>query len=148
MTTDGNNARPRRRQAAKASGPQDAQRVKLTLYLPVELAKRFGVHAEMMDLDKSELFAEMVRTHCRRFVVHDHGKETGGDLGEAGEWLVRREGSELIVEHGHGKGDVALRGPAGRLLLVLLRRIPPGDPQVEVIGDPAVLAGWLAHSPY
>jgi hypothetical protein len=84
MTTDGNAARPRRRQAAKASNPQDAQKVKLTLYLPAELAKRFGVHAEMMDLDKSELFAEMVRAHCRRFVVHDHGREAGAEQGEAG----------------------------------------------------------------
>jgi hypothetical protein len=83
MTTEGNAARPRRRQAAKASGPQDAK-VKLTLYLPPELAKRFGVHAEMMDLDKSELFAEMVRAYCRRFVVHDHGREAGAEQGEAG----------------------------------------------------------------
>jgi len=41
-----------------------------------------------------------------------------------------------------------LRGPAGRLLLVLLRRIPADDPQVQVMGDPAVLAGWLAHTPF
>jgi uncharacterized protein (TIGR03083 family) len=79
-------------------------------------------------------------------VLHVHA--TDGDLGEAGEWLVRREGSALIVEHGHGKGDAALRGPAGRLLLVLLRRIPADDPQVQVLGDPALLSGWLAHTPY
>jgi uncharacterized protein (TIGR03083 family) len=79
-------------------------------------------------------------------VLHVHA--TDGDLGEAGEWLVRRDGSELIVEHGHGKGDVALRGPAGRLLLVLLRRVPPDDPQVQVMGDAAVLTSWLAHTPY
>ena len=63
---------------------QDVQRVKLTLYLPVELFRRFAVHAEMVDLDKSELFAEMVRSHCRRFVVHDHGREAGGEQGETG----------------------------------------------------------------
>lgn len=84
MTMDGQAARTRKRQSAKASGSQDAQKVKLTLYLPAELAKRFGVHAEMMDLDKSELFAEMVRSYCRRFVVHDHGREAGGEQGEAG----------------------------------------------------------------
>ena len=49
-----------------------------------ELAKRFGVHAEMMDLDKSELFAEMVESYCRRFVVHDYGRKVGGEQGEAG----------------------------------------------------------------
>jgi phytoene/squalene synthetase len=84
MSTEGIPAKPRRRSAAKASGPQDVQRVKLTLYLPAELAKRFGVHAEMMDQDKSELFAEMVRAHCRRFVVHDHAREAANDLDEAG----------------------------------------------------------------
>lgn len=84
MTTEGNAARPRRRRDARPSSPQDAQKVKLTLYLPADLAKRFGVHAEMTDLDKSELFAEMVRTHCRRFVVHDHGREAGEGQGEVG----------------------------------------------------------------
>jgi uncharacterized protein (TIGR03083 family) len=79
-------------------------------------------------------------------VVHVHA--TDEDLGEAGEWLVRREGSELVVEHGHGKGNVALRGPAARLLLVLLRRVPPDDPQVQVMGDAAVLTSWLSHTPY
>ena len=79
-------------------------------------------------------------------VLHVHA--TDEDLDEAGEWLVRREGSELVVEHGHGKGDVALRGPAARLLLVLLRRVPPDDPQVQVMGDASVLASWLGHTPF
>jgi hypothetical protein len=54
----------------------------------------------------------------------------------------------VTVEPGHGKGDVAVRGPAGRLLLVLLRRLPPDDPQVEVLGDAALLTGWLAETPF
>jgi hypothetical protein len=83
MATEGNSGKARRRQAAKASGQQDAK-VKLTLYLPPELAKRFGVHAQMVEMDKSELFAEMVEIHCRRFVVHDHGRKAGGEQGEAG----------------------------------------------------------------
>ena len=33
--------------------------------------------------DKSVLFATMVRTHCRRFVVHDHGKDAS-ESAEAG----------------------------------------------------------------
>ena len=79
-------------------------------------------------------------------VLHVHGTDDG--LDEAGEWLVRREGSGLVVEHGHGKGDVAVRGPAARLLLVLLRRVPPDDPQVQVMGDAALLTGWLASTPF
>jgi uncharacterized protein (TIGR03083 family) len=79
-------------------------------------------------------------------VLHVHATDEG--LDGAGEWLVRREGSEVTVQPGHGKGDVALRGPAARLLLVLVRRVPPDDPQVQVLGDPALLTGWLAGTPY
>ena len=62
--------------------------------------------------------------------------------------MVRREGSHVLVEHGHGKGYVAVRGPAGSLLLVLVRRVPPDDPQVQVQGDRALLDRWLAATPF
>jgi uncharacterized protein (TIGR03083 family) len=77
-------------------------------------------------------------------VLHVHVADEGVD----GEWLVRREANSVSVESGHGKGDVVLRGPAGRVLLVLMRRVPPDDPQVEVLGDPALLTGWLAGTPF
>ncbi len=57
-------------------------------------------------------------------VLHVHATDDG--LNGAGEWLVRRDGIPVKVDPGHGKGDVALRGQAGRLLLVLLRRVPAG----------------------
>ncbi|HEY5164497.1 MAG TPA: hypothetical protein VIJ44_00965 [Acidimicrobiia bacterium] len=41
----------------------------------------------------------------------------------------------------HAKGDVAIRGPASDLLLVMMRRRSPDD--VEVLGDRAVLDGFL-----
>jgi hypothetical protein len=77
-------------------------------------------------------------------VLHVHVTDDGVD----GEWLVRREANSVSVEPGHGKGDVVVRGPAGRVLLVLLRRLPPDDPQVEVLGDAALLTGWLAGTPF
>ena len=77
-------------------------------------------------------------------VLHVHVTDEGVD----GEWLVRRDGDSVTVERGHAKGDVVVRGPAGRVLLVLLRRVPPDDPQVEVLGDAALLTGWLAGTPY
>ena len=77
-------------------------------------------------------------------VLHVHVTDEGVD----GEWLVRRDGGSVTVEPGHGKGDVAVRGPAGRLLLVLLRRVPPDDPQVEVLGDAALFTRWLAGTPF
>jgi len=61
-----------------------------------------------------------------------------------GEWMIRPGAAGITVEPGHGKGDVAVRGPAGDLLLVLMRRIPPSDPSVEVLGDPALLDALLA----
>jgi uncharacterized protein (TIGR03083 family) len=77
--------------------------------------------------------------------LHLHATDSGPD--GAGEWLIRRTDSGLAVERGHAHADVALRGPAGELLLVMLRRLPPAVPQVEVLGDGALLAHWLEHTP-
>jgi uncharacterized protein (TIGR03083 family) len=67
------------------------------------------------------------------------------------EWLgflAAPDPGEDTVEPGHGKGDVAVRGPASDLLLVLMRRLPPGDPPVEVLGDAAVLDELLAATAF
>jgi uncharacterized protein (TIGR03083 family) len=76
--------------------------------------------------------------------VHVH--ITGG--GAPGEWTARGEAGGVTVERGHSKGDVAIRGPAPELLLVLTRRLPAGNPAVEITGDRALLAGWLAATPF
>jgi len=52
------------------------------------------------------------------------------------------------VQAGHGKGDTAVRGPASVLMLMLLRRLPADDPEVEIIGDRTVLDGWLTATPF
>jgi hypothetical protein len=77
--------------------------------------------------------------------LHVHATDAGLD---GGEWLVTRTASGLAVEHGHARADVAVRGPADRLLLVLVRRLPPAEPEVEVLGDAAVLGHWLEHTPF
>ena len=74
MNTEPNPSKPRRRVAAKTASRQDDQKVKLTLYITADLAKRFAVHATYTDQDKSGLFAEMIREHCKRFVVSDRAK--------------------------------------------------------------------------
>jgi uncharacterized protein (TIGR03083 family) len=66
------------------------------------------------------------------------------DEGVTGEWMIRPCAGGITVEPGHGKGDVAVRGPAGDLLLLLMRRFPPSDPSVEVLGDAALLDVLLA----
>lgn len=58
----------------------------------------------------------------------------------AGEWLLTLGPDGLDVRPEHAKGDVALRGPAADLLLVLVGRRPPTS--VEVHGDPDDLGPW------
>jgi uncharacterized protein (TIGR03083 family) len=77
-------------------------------------------------------------------VLHLHAT----DEGLTGEWLIRGGPDGITVQAGHGKGDAAVRGPASALLLVLLRRLPADDPQVDVIGDRTVLDSWLAATPF
>ncbi len=60
------------------------------------------------------------------------------------EWLVSHGDGGVTVRREHAKADVALTGPAGRVLLVLLRRLPADDPSVTVHGDTELLSGWLA----
>ncbi|MGH3867035.1 MAG: maleylpyruvate isomerase family mycothiol-dependent enzyme [Pseudonocardiaceae bacterium] len=74
-------------------------------------------------------------------ILHLHSTDPG--LGEAGEWIVRRTPSGPAWEHGHAKGDVAVRGPVVDLLLVLMRRVPPAEAPITVLGDASVLARWL-----
>jgi uncharacterized protein (TIGR03083 family) len=76
------------------------------------------------------------------------GTAIAGKPDAAGEWLVRCMPSGVSVEHGHGKADVAVRGPAASLLLLLTGRLPASDPAVEVLGDQALLAHWLEHTPF
>jgi uncharacterized protein (TIGR03083 family) len=61
--------------------------------------------------------------------VHLHATDAEG------EWLIRFEPETVVVEVGHAKGDAAVRGPAGELLLWLWGRRPLAD--LEVFGDPA-----------
>lgn len=79
-------------------------------------------------------------------LLHLHSTDEG--LGEAGEWIIRRTPAGPAWEHGHSKGDVAVRGPVVDLLLVLMRRIPPDAPTVDVLGDPATLHHWLHHTAF
>jgi len=78
--------------------------------------------------------------------LHFHATDPG--LSATGEWLVTRTSSGVTVQHGHAKADVAVRGPAASLLLVLTRRLPPSDPAIEILGQQALLTHWLQHTPY
>lgn len=77
-------------------------------------------------------------------ILHLHSTDAG--LGEAGEWIIRRTPSGPVWEHGHAKGEVAVRGAVVDLLLVLMRRVPVKDAEVQVLGDEAVLDHWLENT--
>jgi uncharacterized protein (TIGR03083 family) len=57
-----------------------------------------------------------------------------------GEWLVRRSADGLSVTPEHAQADVALRGPATDLFLVVLGRAAPEA--VAVFGDPPAVGAW------
>ncbi len=67
--------------------------------------------------------------------IHLHATDTDG------EWLIRLTPGGITFEHGHAKGDVALRGPAELLLLWTWNRAPVDD-RFEVFGDAGLLEAW------
>jgi uncharacterized protein (TIGR03083 family) len=60
-----------------------------------------------------------------------------------GEWMLAIGEGNHHLERVHGKGDVAVRGPASDLLLALWGRAPIDGEGVEVFGDRAVLAAFV-----
>lgn len=78
--------------------------------------------------------------------VHLHATDDG--LGSAGEWTISRAAGTDAVSwsHEHGKGSVALRGPARDLFLTVMRRVPVDDTDIAVFGDAAVWQHWADHT--
>lgn len=64
-------------------------------------------------------------------------------LDTQGEWLVLVADGALVMTREHAKGDAALRGRAEDILLQLWGR-PVADGAIDVVGDPAAAAQWLA----
>ena len=60
-----------------------------------------------------------------------HLHATDGGLGAQGEWTIRSDAGRPVWEHGHGKGDAAVRGAAADLLQGVLRRIPADDDRLQ-----------------
>lgn len=92
-----------------------------------ELLEEFLPH----ELDVTA-FAAVNRLHLHSTDTHDG----------TGEWLVEVGPEGLDWEHRHAKGDVALRGTAGDLLLWGWGRLPTGS--LDVIGDQQVADRFLA----
>ncbi|MEJ8279396.1 maleylpyruvate isomerase family mycothiol-dependent enzyme [Pseudonocardia spirodelae] len=78
--------------------------------------------------------------------LHLHATDDG--LGAAGEWTVREQDGRVAWEHGHAKGDAAVRGAAADLLQGITRRIPADDERLQVLGDADVWTTWLGRTGY
>jgi uncharacterized protein (TIGR03083 family) len=81
--------------------------------------------------------------------LHLRATGTGepGD-GAAAEWVIRNAGGGLSLHRGPGPADVSVCGPADRLLLVLVCRVPPEDTALAVTGDGTLFSGWLGATPF
>jgi uncharacterized protein (TIGR03083 family) len=63
---------------------------------------------------------------------------------DGGEWLLRGTPDGFTWERGHTKANVAVRGTAGALYLLLNRRLSPDAADLEIHGDRPTLDTWLA----
>jgi uncharacterized protein (TIGR03083 family) len=83
-------------------------------------------------------FAEAMRGNGQ--TLHFHATDAPG------EWLARREPDRVALSHTHTRADVAVRGPATELLLVLSRRRSLAAASgLQVHGDQALLDLWIEH---
>jgi uncharacterized protein (TIGR03083 family) len=83
--------------------------------------------------------------HGTNETLHWHATDEPG-LGTAGEWFIERHPGGARWQHGHRKADVAVRGPATSLLLVLTRRLPLTGGHVTIHGDADLAQHWLQHT--
>jgi uncharacterized protein (TIGR03083 family) len=79
-------------------------------------------------------------------MLHLHATDPG--LGPTGEWTIVNDEAGVSWTHDHGKGDVALRGPARDLLLAIVRRRRASELDVEVFGATGVWDTWLERTPF
>jgi len=100
---------------------------------PVDgLTGRLHLHAT--DLHATDLHT----THLH--ATHLHATALDDQADPTGEWLVRLRPDSVHLTHEHGKGDVAVRGPAADLLLLLWNRRDAHG--LDVYGDASLLELW------
>lgn len=78
--------------------------------------------------------------------IHLHATDTDPALNA--EWVIELPDEGITWRRGHEKATVALRGPLTSVLLVLYRRLPLDTPEVQVLGDRAVLEFWLEKASF
>jgi len=98
-----------------------------------------------------EVLSVMIRLGIRAHgaapsrTLHLHRTDPGDGPDE---WMVTVDDDGKVgVTHEHGKGDVAVRGPASELLLFLWGRVPLDGGGRSAHGDPEVAAAWGTLTP-
>jgi uncharacterized protein (TIGR03083 family) len=120
-------------------------------FFPRRMAQETAIHrrdADPCPLDPA-LAVDGVDELLELFAPRVPAERLGGTTGSIhlhatdadGEWLVHLTPDGISFEHGHGKGDAALRGAAGDLLLWAWNRAAV-DERFEVFGDRALLDRW------
>jgi uncharacterized protein (TIGR03083 family) len=72
--------------------------------------------------------------------LHLHATDPDIDQHEGGEWLITFGADGVSVERSHAKGDIAVRGSASDLLLLLWNRVDAET--LDVFGDASLLERW------
>lgn len=78
--------------------------------------------------------------------MHLHATDDG--LGPTGEWTIVHDEDGVWWSHNHGKGAVALRGPATDLMMAITRRKTATDLGLDMFGDSAVWDQWLTRTQF
>jgi uncharacterized protein (TIGR03083 family) len=58
------------------------------------------------------------------------------------EWVAELTADGVVFRREHAKGDVAVRGPAAAIMLLVWNRIDADNPELEVFGDRDLLDRW------
>lgn len=73
--------------------------------------------------------------------LHFHATDQPEEL--HAEWVVDLTGTAITWRRAHEKAAVAIRGPLTELLLVIYRRRPLAEANVEILGDKEFFEFWL-----
>jgi hypothetical protein len=100
--------------------------------------------ADMLATKLDEYLGILGAFRGRRFPeagsIHLHTTDTPG------EWLVRLDAEGIHLTREHAKGDVAVRGPASDVLLVLMGRKTMGA--TDVFGDAPLFERFRKHASF
>ncbi|HMG25506.1 MAG TPA: maleylpyruvate isomerase family mycothiol-dependent enzyme [Acidimicrobiia bacterium] len=103
-----------------------------------------GVETELAADGVDEYLGILGAFRGRRFPeggsIHLHTTDTPG------EWLVRLDAEGVELTREHAKGDVAIRGPASEVLLVLMGRKTMGA--VDVFGEAPLFERFRKHASF